>query len=174
MMAASNPDPAMMMNPCRRTSPASSVQKSSPMSTWAVRPSRHALASAAASGALPMLLKKRLAVPEGKMSAGTCVSRRLSRTLETVPSPPEMTTRSKARTSATASSGSMPSPMNRMQISSPPIERAREREDLVGARAGREVVDDEDAHVFPVRAKPSIVIVSTILPSARGAANHHG
>ena len=53
-------------------------------------------------------------------------------------------------------------------------EGAREREDLVGARAGREGVDDEDAHVFPVRAKPSIVIVSTILPSVRGAANHHG
>ena len=119
MISASKPEPAMMMKPWRWSTPSLSVQKISPMSIFAVLPSRQALASAAASGALPMLLKKRFAVPEGKIRIGTSQSRSWSSTLDTVPSPPDTTTRSKLLTSRTQSSGSMPSPIKRMTTSSP-------------------------------------------------------
>ena len=75
------------------------------------------------SGALPMLLKNRLAVPEGNTKMGTPVLRMWLSTLETLPSPPDTTTRSNWSTSAVASSGSMPSPRKRMTTSSPVWER---------------------------------------------------
>ena len=81
-----------------------------------------------------MLLKKRFAVPEGNTSVGTWLSRMWSSTLETVPSPPDTTTRSNSRTSAAASSGSMPSPMKRMVTSSPACERARAKSKISSER----------------------------------------
>ena len=86
---------------------------------------RHARAMAAGSSALPRFATNRLAVPEGKTQVSTSLLRRSYRTLVTVPSPPEMTTRSKLSASATSGALGWSTLITRMTHSSPSHRRAR-------------------------------------------------